>query len=201
MKRVVIATKNAGKAKEFTHLFADLGYAVETLLDHPEMPEVAETGTTFAENSALKATATAKQLQTLTIADDSGLVVDALDGAPGVYSARYARLEKNDQKNRQKLLQALADVPASERGAAFYCVLSVSDAQGQLLKQYTGVWPGQITETERGENGFGYDSLFYVPALGKTAAELESDTKDRLSHRAQALAQLARDVKKGELQL
>ncbi|MDO4670777.1 MAG: XTP/dITP diphosphatase [Aerococcus sp.] len=201
MKNVVIATKNAGKAKEFKAMFGEIGYTVTTLLDHPEMPDIEETGTTFAENSALKATETAKQLQTIAIADDSGLAVVALNGAPGVYSARYAGEAKDDQKNRAKLLQALAETPDEERQAAFHCVLTVSDATGHVLKQYTGIWNGTITHEERGDNGFGYDSIFYVPSEQKTAAELTSETKDHLSHRAQALQQLAKDLREGELKL
>ncbi|MDO4681050.1 MAG: XTP/dITP diphosphatase [Aerococcus sp.] len=201
MRKVVIATKNPGKAKEFEEMFSTLGYTVETLLDHPEMSDIEETGTTFEENSAIKATQTAKALHTLAIADDSGLAVEALNGEPGVYSARYAGLDKDDQKNREKLLKAMEQVPDEARAAAFHCVLTISDENGQIIKQYHGIWDGMITRFEQGSNGFGYDPIFYVPSEQKTAAELTQTRKDQLSHRGQAVSQLVRDLERGALNL
>ncbi|MCI5774978.1 MAG: XTP/dITP diphosphatase [Aerococcus sp.] len=197
MKKVIIATRNPGKAREFSALFQPLGYTAETLIDHPEIPDVDETGTTFVENATLKATAVAKALHCPVLADDSGLSVDALDGRPGVYSARYAGLEKDTAKNNQKLLDELAGIPDNERTAHYTCVLVISNADGKRVKTYEATWEGTILTAPRGENGFGYDPLFYVPEYKKTAAELEPSVKDAISHRGRAIQQLADDLKKG----
>ncbi|MGH2119316.1 non-canonical purine NTP pyrophosphatase, partial [Aerococcus sp. L_32] len=135
------------------------------------------------------------------IADDSGLAIDALDGAPGVYSARYAGPEKSDANNRKKALTELADVPDADRGATFHTYLVVSDAQGQVINRYHGTLSGVILREERGENGFGYDPIFYVPSEGLTTAEMSAEKKDSLSHRGNALRLLAKDLQSGELNL
>lgn len=201
MKQIVIATGNPGKAKEFERMFAPLGFAVQTLLDYPEIADIEETGTTFAENAVIKATTAAKLLHLPVIADDSGLAVAALNGEPGVYSARYAGDGKDDAANRHKLLAKMAGVNDDERQATFYCVLAVADANGEVLACYSGELDGYITREERGSNGFGYDSIFYVPELDQTTAEMTADEKAPISHRGRALKLLQADLEKGELVL
>lgn len=199
MKQIVIATGNPGKAKEFEHMFAPLGFAVKTLLDFPEIADIEETGKTFEENAVIKATTAAKVLHLPVIADDSGLAVAALNGEPGVYSARYAGEGKDDAANRQKLLAKMAGVAGQERQATFYCVLAVADENGEVLARYSGELNGYITTEEKGTNGFGYDSIFYVPEFDQTTAEMTADEKAPISHRGRALKLLQADLEKGEL--
>ena len=189
MKEVIIATKNAGKAREFEHIFASRGIVVRTLLDFPEIPEVEETGTTFEENAILKAEAVSQALNKMVIGDDSGLMVDALEGRPGIYSARYAGEPKNDQNNTDKVLSELQGVPEEKRSARFYCALAVA-IPGQETRTVSGSCEGRILEERRGTNGFGYDPVFYVPEKGVTMAELSADEKNSISHRANALKKL-----------
>lgn len=189
MKEVIIATKNPGKAREFEHIFASRGIAVRTLLDFPEIPDVEETGSTFEENAILKAEAVSQALNKMVIGDDSGLMVDALEGRPGIYSARYAGQPKNDQNNTDKVLSELKDVPEAERTARFYCALAVA-VPGQETMTVSGTCEGQILEERRGTNGFGYDPVFFVPEQGAAMAELSSDEKNKISHRANALKKL-----------
>lgn len=190
-KVIVIATNNMGKAKEFAAIFGARGYEVKTLRDFPEAIEVAETGTTFAENAYLKAETLADQLGCVVLADDSGLMVDALHGSPGVYSARYAGPQKSDAANNAKLLAELAEVPDAGRQAAFHCALVLAAPHRQkpsLLVE--GQLQGEIARVPRGENGFGYDPLFYLPQYDKTTAELSADEKNQISHRRQAINRL-----------
>jgi len=189
MKEVIIATKNPGKAREFEHIFASRGIKVLTLLDFPEIPEVEETGTTFEENAILKAEAVSQALNKMVIGDDSGLMVDALEGRPGIYSARYAGEPKNDQNNTDKVLSELQGVREGERSARFYCALAVA-IPGQETWTVSGTCEGRILEERRGTNGFGYDPVFYVPEKGLSMAELSSDEKNNISHRANALKKL-----------
>ncbi|WP_313469301.1 ribonuclease PH [Carnobacterium sp.] len=186
---ILIATKNPGKAREFEALFAKKGLLVKTLLDYPEIPEVEETGTTFAENALLKAETIAATLNMMVLADDSGLKVDALEGRPGVYSARYAGEPKSDAANNAKLLHELADFPPAERTAQFHCTLALaSPGKDSLIVE--GEVEGKILGVPRGTNGFGYDSLFYVADQDKSMAELSEAEKNKISHRAIALAKL-----------
>lgn len=190
MKEVIIATKNPGKAREFEHIFAPRGIEVKTLLDYPEMEDVEETGTTFEENASLKAEAVSKQLNKMVIGDDSGLIVDALEGRPGIYSARYAGEEpKDDQKNLEKVLNELQGVSEENRTARFYCALAVAWPGNETITVY-GTCEGRILEEQRGTNGFGYDPVFYVPEKACAMAELSSDEKNKISHRANALKKL-----------
>ena len=189
MKEVIIATKNPGKAKEFEHIFAPRGIMVRTLLDFPEIPEVEETGSTFEENAILKAEAVSQALNKMVIGDDSGLMVDALEGKPGIYSARYAGEPKNDQNNTKKVLSELTGVPEAERTARFYCALAVA-VPGQETFTVSGTCEGRILEAPRGTNGFGYDPVFFVPDKGCAMAELSADEKNNISHRANALKKL-----------
>lgn len=188
-KRVIIATKNKGKAKEFQHMFAPYGYEVQTLLDLPHIDDVEETGVTFEENAILKAETVAEELGALVIADDSGLSIDAIEGRPGVYSARYAGEEKSDEANMEKVLGELESVDESDRTARFYCVLAIAGPDMET-KTVTGTCEGMILREKRGTNGFGYDPIFFVPSLDKTMAELTQKEKSRISHRGHALEKL-----------
>lgn len=189
MKKIIIATGNKGKAREFATLFSPLGYEVLTLHDLEGATDVEETGTTFEENAILKAEALCEQFHTMVIADDSGLMIDALDGRPGVYSARYAGEQKNDDDNIDKVLDELKDVPDEKRTARFYCALAVA-VPGQETITVSGTVEGRIASRRQGENGFGYDPVFYVPDLGKMMAELKPEEKNAISHRANALKKL-----------
>lgn len=186
---ILIATANAGKAREFEALFAKKGFKVKTLRDFPEIPEVEETGTTFEENALLKAETIARTLNMLVLADDSGLKVDALDGAPGVFSARYAGEFKSDAANNAKLLHELTGVAKGDRTAQFHCTLALA-LPGQTSLVVDGEVEGLILTIPKGENGFGYDPLFFVESKGKTMAELTQDEKNEVSHRAVALEKL-----------
>lgn len=195
MNTVIIATKSTGKAKEFEKLFLPLGMTVKTLLDYPELEDVEETGTTFEENAVLKAETIAKVLGVMVIGDDSGLEVDALEGRPGVYSARYAGIEKNDEANIDKVLAELQDVPESERTARFCCALAMAEPGKETLTVF-GTCEGHILRERRGTNGFGYDPVFYVDREGKSMAELSSEEKNKISHRANAIKQLEKSLQK-----
>ena len=163
MKRIVIATQNKGKAKDFEAMLSPLGYEVLTLLDIAQDMDVEETGVTFEENAILKAEAVSKELGIPVISDDSGLEIDALNGEPGVYSARYAGADKSDEANIDKVLEKLDGVPDSERTARFRCVLAVA-APGQKTETFSGSCEGIILHERRGDHGFGYDPIFFVPA-------------------------------------
>ena len=187
---LLIATGNPGKAREFAEMFAPMGFTIKTLADFPNLPEVEETGTTFVENARLKAETIARLTQRPVIADDSGLSVVALDGLPGIFSARYAGPAKNPASNNAKLLASLFGVPAGHaRLAAFHCALAVAAPDAETLT-VEATWSGEIATIPSGDDGFGYDPLFYVPELGKTAAELTPAQKNKISHRAKALALL-----------
>lgn len=183
--KVLLATQNQGKVKELQELLADAQIEVLSLQDIGDWEEVAETGSTFAENAALKARAAAERTGYISIADDSGLEVDALNGAPGVYSARFAGEPKDDERNNDKLLKLLAEIPEDERTGRFRCALVIATPEG---KEYLteGTAEGKILRTRRGQGGFGYDPLFFMPDFGRTMAELTVSQKNKLSHRAQA---------------
>ncbi|WP_251867805.1 ribonuclease PH [Enterococcus malodoratus] len=188
-KTIVIATRNPGKAKEFAALFAKEGYQTKTLLDYPNLPDVEETGTTFEENARLKAETIAQILQQPVLADDSGLVVDALNGMPGIFSARFAGERKSDAANNAKLLHELTDVPDEKRTAHFHCTLVFAAPQKESLVVEVD-WDGRIGRIPQGDNGFGYDPLFIVPEYRKTSAELTSEEKNQISHRGMAVKKL-----------
>ena len=189
MKQVVIATKNKGKAKDFEALFQPLGFEVVTMFDVAPDMEIEETGTTFEENAVLKAETLAKELNMIVIADDSGLVVDALDGAPGVYSARYAG-DHDDEANIVKVLENLAGVPEEKRTARFMCALAIAGPEMDTTTVF-GTCEGVILQEKRGTNGFGYDPIFFVPELGRAMAELTPEEKGAISHRGNAIRKLA----------
>lgn len=190
MQKIVLATNNQGKVKELNHLLFDAGFDVISQRDF-NVADIDETGLTFVENAILKARNTARITGLPAIADDSGLCVDALHGAPGIYSARYAGLTADDSQNNAKLLQALSQVPVQQRTAYFYCALVYlrhADDPTPIICQ--GKWSGYILTEPRGAGGFGYDPLFYIPELGCSAAELTQEQKSALSHRGQALTML-----------
>jgi len=185
-QRVVLASSNKGKVREFSELLADRDMTVVPQSDFA-VPDADETGLTFVENAILKARNAAAHTDLPAIADDSGLEVDFLNGAPGIYSARYAG-EGGSAANNMKLLQALSGVEKEQRGARFQCLLVYlrhADDPTPIICQ--GTWEGRILTSVRGEEGFGYDPLFFVPEEGCSAAELSAERKNELSHRGQAL--------------
>lgn len=196
---LLIATSNPGKAREFAEIFAPLGFSCVSLKDLPPTPEPEETGDTFLANATLKATAYAKAHNLHTLADDSGLEVDALAGAPGVHSAYYAARNgidtppdraHRDPANTALLLQHLAHTPPENRTARFVCTLALADPLGRILLTTRGTVEGIITTEPRGTHGFGYDPVFLIPSLGKTTAELTPAEKHHISHRGTATQSL-----------
>lgn len=190
MNTIFIATNNKGKQKEFRELFATYNIEVKFPEDlgHYEEPE--ETAETFLENALIKARYGAKVSGLPCLSDDSGLCVPALNGAPGVYSARYAA-KNNDEANKQKLIQEIKKVPEENRGAFYCCVLILIQYEHDPMPMaFQGTWHGVIQTEEVGAGGFGYDPLFYIPELNQTAAELNALDKNRLSHRGQALQKM-----------
>ena len=190
MSTIVLATGNQGKVKELSHLLAVHNIEIKPQSEF-NVGKVAETGTTFVENAIIKARHAAKITGLPAIADDSGLEVDALLGEPGVYSARYAGESASDNDNTDKLLQALTNTPDELRTARFHCVLVYMKHESDPTPIIChGVWEGTITREKMGEQGFGYDPVFWQEAQQKTSAQLSRDLKNSLSHRGQALAQL-----------
>jgi XTP/dITP diphosphohydrolase len=196
--KIVLAGNNQGKIQEIQALLPD--YEILPQIDFVQT-EAEETGLTFVENALIKARHAAQHHHLPVIADDSGLAVDALNGAPGIYSARYAGAGASDKDNNEKLLMELADVPFKERTARFICVIVMlehADAPVPLISQ--GVWEGKILLHPQGANGFGYDPLFWVPEYACSSAELAPEVKNLLSHRGQALRDLAMMLTKSEYQ-
>lgn len=190
MSTIVLATGNKGKVKELASLFAEHNITIVPQSDF-NVSEVAETGTTFVENAIIKARHAAKVTGMSAIADDSGLAVDALGGAPGVYSARYAGEDATDDDNTQKLLSALSDIEETKRGARFHCVLVyMQSSEDPTPIICHGVWEGSICRETQGNEGFGYDPVFWQADRQLTSAQLPRDLKNQLSHRGKALTQL-----------
>lgn len=189
MIEIVVATRNPGKLKEIREALAGLPLKLISLKDCPGAPEVSEDGETFMENAVKKARAIAQYCGKRALADDSGLVADALNGAPGVRSARYAGENATDEMNNEKLLSALAGVPPDMRTASFICVVALATPGGELITA-EGSCPGLILSAPRGQNGFGYDPIFLYPPLNQTFAEITRGQKLKVSHRGQALAAL-----------
>lgn len=187
MSLLVIGTKNAHKLREIRAILGDLGFELCGLDAYPGASKVVEDGATFEANAAKKALQWARELDAPVIADDSGLEVDALGGRPGVHSSRYAGEEGNDARNNAKLLAELAGVPSERRTARYRCVIALATPAGVEMT-CAGSCEGRILEAPRGTNGFGYDPLFLVPEYGKTFGELSAEWKNRISHRARALA-------------
>ncbi len=190
---IVLATTNKGKTREIRALLKDFPIEIKNLGDFGPIPEVIEDGETFDDNAYKKASFTAKVLGLPAMADDSGLCVDALDGAPGIYSARYAGEDATDADNVQKLLNALKD--EENRKASFQCVISIAVPTGAALT-YEGRCEGVLTREPGGENGFGYDPLFFFPKFNKTFAQLSIAEKGEISHRGKALKEVSREMDK-----
>ena len=197
MQKVVLATGNAGKVRELASLLNDFGLDVVAQTELG-VESAEETGLTFIENAIIKARHAAQVTGLPAIADDSGLAVDALGGAPGIYSARFAGVDATDQQNLEKLLVELQDVPDGERQAQFHCVLVyMRHADDPTPLVCHGSWQGTITRAPAGSGGFGYDPIFFVPEAGKTAAELTAEEKRAASHRGQALKLLLEALRNG----
>ncbi len=193
-KKIVLATGNAGKVRELGAMLADAGIEVVPQTEF-DVPEAEETGLTFVENAIIKAQNAAKHTGLPAIADDSGIEVDALNGEPGVYSARYAGGHGDSNANNEKLLKEMENVDAGKRTARFQCVMVYVEHEKDptpLIAQ--GSWEGEILTEKRGENGFGYDPVFWVSQENCSAAELSADVKNSLSHRGQALRKLVEQL-------
>lgn len=198
----VIGTGNRHKVTELVDLLAPAGVVWKFLSDFPKVADVVESGTSFAENARIKASAYAFHLGHWVIAEDAGLAVDALDGEPGIYSARYAGEPRDDMRNIHKLLQALKDIPPEKRLARFICHMALADPQGHIRAEAEGSCCGRITFEPRGTQGFGYDPVFEIPEYHRTLAELGLAVKGCLSHRARAaramLSEIIRLVDSGQ---
>jgi len=191
--KLLVASTNPGKIREFREMLGGTGIDYTDLTQYPASPAVEETGRTFRDNACLKASEYARRFKVWTLADDSGLVVDALEGRPGVHSARWAAMHEagsGDAANNALLLRQLADVSDEHRTARFVCVLALSDPQGGIVMTAHGAVEGRILREPRGSNGFGYDPLFFIDAMGQTTAELSPEQKHGISHRGQALRRL-----------
>lgn len=189
MIQLLLATRNPNKTRELAQLLGG-NFMVRDLTPESNVPEIVESGATFEENATLKALAVSKIFpHEIVVADDSGLEVEALSGVPGIFSARYAGENANDRRNVEKLLRELQD--ARDRSARFYCVIALAK-NGQLMTTVAGEVAGTVTKSPRGENGFGYDPIFVPNGFNETFAELTSETKNKISHRAQAAAALVR---------
>ena len=198
MSKIVLATGNQGKVREMADVLSDFGFDVVAQSEF-NVSDVAETGTTFIENAIIKARHAAKETGLPAIADDSGLEVDALNGAPGVYSARYSGEGATDQKNIDKMLAAMDGIPTEKRTARFHCVLVLMKHENDPTPLIChGSWEGHITTEQQGENGFGYDPIFWVSEDNCSSAELEPARKKQLSHRGKALKKLFAALKEGK---
>lgn len=189
MKKIVFATGNQGKLREVKKILADLDMDIVSMKEEGIQIDVNENGATFAENAQIKATAIGAHTDAIVLADDSGLVIDALNGEPGIYSARYMGEDTSYRIKNQNLIDRLEGVPDEKRTARFVCAIAAALPDGTVLHT-EGTIEGIIGYEERGENGFGYDPIFYVPKLGKTTAELSDDEKNAISHRGSALEKM-----------
>jgi XTP/dITP diphosphohydrolase len=192
IQKIVLASSNQGKLREINAIFEDQPYQLIPQVDY-NVSDADETGLSFVENAIIKARHAAQHTGLMALADDSGIEVDFLDGAPGIYSARYAGQPCDNQANNDQLLSALAGVPNEQRSARFQCVIVLMrHAHDPTPLICSGTWEGFIVEEQTGTNGFGYDPLFFVPSHGCTSAQLSPEIKNQLSHRGQALRQLAK---------
>lgn len=189
MRELIVATRNRGKMREIQELLKDLDLKVTCLLDHHDLPEIEEDGETFRQNAVKKALVIGRHTGKLVLGEDSGLEVAALENRPGIYSARFAGPQATDQTNNAKLLRLLSGIPLEKRAARYRCLAAL--AQGDnILAVFSGTCRGLIALKPRGQNGFGYDPLFFVPRYQKTFGELAPSIKARISHRARALSRL-----------
>jgi XTP/dITP diphosphohydrolase len=187
--KIVFASKNEGKVKEIRSMFDKMNIELVSLNDFEDIPQIVEDGNSFQENALKKARIISEFTGETVLADDSGLEVDVLKGEPGIYSSRYAGEYASDKENNEKLLAKLKNVPIEKRTARFICALVLYKKDG-CFNYYEGKWCGQIIDKGRGENGFGYDPIFWSPELKMTAAELPAEIKNKVSHRGQAFSQL-----------
>ena len=185
-RRIVLASRNKKKTQEVAEILAPFGFTIVPVTEFPGVPEVDEDGLTFAENAAKKATEVAISIGQWVIGEDSGLQVDALNGAPGIYSARFSGPEATDEKNNEKLIAELAGIPDERRGAGYLCSIALSDPQGVVRIAVEGTCRGRILTDANGSGGFGYDPYFLIPEYHQTFGQLSSRVKHRLSHRARA---------------
>ncbi|WPE16750.1 XTP/dITP diphosphatase [Candidatus Thioglobus autotrophicus] len=195
MKKIILASNNSGKIREFNTMLAGMYEVVS--MHEMQVEEVPETGLTFVENALIKARNASAQSGLPALADDSGIVVDALEGAPGIYSARFAGNHGDDEANTQKLLDEMAQVPDAQRSARFWCaIVFVEHANDPTPIIIQRGWEGEILREKSGNNGFGYDPIFYVPTHKKSSAELSAEQKNTISHRGKALQALLAELKK-----
>lgn len=195
--QILVATKNAGKVRELERLLTGLPLRLRSLNEFPGVAEAVESGATFAENARLKAQFYALQTGLRSLADDSGLEVEALGGAPGVFSARFAGAKATDEENIKKLLSELNKISDDERRARFVCAMTICDGDGRVKYTSEASCEGRITSTASGSNGFGYDPIFIPDGFGQTFGELSNETKQKISHRARAaekIIQYLRDL-------
>jgi XTP/dITP diphosphohydrolase len=195
MQKLLIATTNAGKVREFESLFRNLPIELVSLKSLGKWTEVAETGTTFAQNALLKAQGYAAQFRLMTLAEDSGLCCDALDGAPGVYSARFAGEGKGDDDNNAKLLGIFENIPVNCRGAQYESHIAIVSPLGQLIGACSGFVRGVIHSALIGDQGFGYDPLFFYPPFQKTFGQISLEEKNKVSHRSRAMEKAVKILK------
>ena len=192
-QKIIFASKNRGKIRELKALFEGMDINLFSLYDYPDAPHIIEDGNTFLENALKKARVISEYTGGTIIADDSGLEVDYLEGAPGIHSARYSKAGATDEKNIRKLLEELKGVPTEKRGAAFRCALVLYRTDG-TFETFEGKLEGRIAAEPAGSEGFGYDPVFIAPEYGKTVAQLDPETKNRISHRAVAFAKLKKSL-------
>lgn len=192
MKPLMIATANAHKVEEFRQMLEPLGFEIHSLLDFEKPFDIEETGTTFQENALIKARAVYEKLKIPVISDDSGLAVNAMDGAPGIYSARFMGYDCGYDKKNQAIMDAVAQ--SEDKGAQYVCAIAYVDDNGED-HIYTGILEGEIASEMIGTNGFGYDPIFYYPPYGTTLANVSEEKKNLVSHRYRALKQLMDDLK------
>lgn len=195
MKELLVATTNKGKLREIKELLKDFDLKITSLADYPDAPEVIEDGKTFSQNALKKAATIALYTNKLTLGEDSGLEVKALDNRPGIYSARYAGPEATDKKNNLKLLRALRGIPLKKRQARYRCFAALVDGHG-IIDVVDGRCGGLIALRAKGANGFGYDPLFYLPRYKKTFGELDPAIKSTISHRARAFKKVKASLTK-----
>ncbi len=193
---LVLGTRNRKKREELQELLAPLGVTVQTLDEYPAAVEVVEDGDSFAANAALKATQQAKTIGRWVLGEDSGIVVDALDGVPGIYSARFAGPDATDDENNRCLLERLGELPLEKRGAKYVCHMTLADREGNIRAESEGECHGRIRFEPAGTHGFGYDPLFEIVEYGRTFGELGPAVKAALSHRARAAAALVPPLRK-----
>ncbi len=185
--KIVFASGNGGKVKEVKSMLSETGIDLFSLNAYSAVPEIIEDGQSFLENALKKARIISEFTGETVLADDSGLIVNILNGEPGIYSARYAGPAATDEENNAKLLTKLKNIPQDKRTASFHCVLVLYRKDG-TFDSFEGKWQGQIIDEKRGSNGFGYDPIFWIPELEMTAAELPASIKNKVSHRGQAVA-------------